>query len=397
MIHYEEAQQIILAQAKPFATENISLDDALGRTLAETIIADRDYPPFNRATMDGFAFNHTDFANGTRQYQIIDTIFAGSTTNKVLQQGECYKIMTGAAVPTSASVVIRKEDTSVIDNIVTLNIEACKPFQNIAKQGEDITTATSVITDNKICTPAVISVLAALGKSTVTVKCLPSVSIFTTGNEIVPVKTNPIDTVQIRNSNQYLLKALLQQWQIQPSICRHLQDDKAVLTAAFKEALSSDIIIINGGVSAGDSDYVPEVLSNLGVEVLFHKIAIRPGKPLWCGKLPNGALVFALPGNPFSCMVTFQLFIKPYLQACFGLQQQPFLQLPLAASKANNVGLDEFFPAKLQASPISIIPLHFKTSGDVKATLFADGIALHPSTAQTLEANTIVNYLPFNY
>lgn len=397
MIHYEEAQQIILAQAKPFATESIALSNALGKTLAETIVADRDYPPFNRATMDGFAFRYEDFEKGIKQYIIIDTIFAGSTTNKALQQGECYKIMTGAAVPTSANVVIRKEDTSVVDNLVTLHIESCKLFQNIAKQGEDITAETSIITSNKICTPAVISVLAALGKSEVTVKCLPSVSIFTTGNEIVPVDTNPIDAVQIRNSNQHLLKALLQQWQIQSSICKHLQDDKAALTAAFKEALSSDIIIINGGVSAGDADYVPEVLSSLGVQLLFHKIAIRPGKPLWCGKLPNGGLVFALPGNPFSCMVTFQLFIKPYLLACFGLPQQAFLQLPLAASKAKNVGLDEFFPAQIQAAPISITPLHFKTSGDVKATLFADGIALHPASAQALEANTIVNYLPFNY
>lgn len=397
MIHHEEAQQIILAQAKPFATESIALSNALGRTLVETIVADRDYPPFNRATMDGFAFRHEDFEKGIRQYIIIDTIFAGSTTNKALQKGECYKIMTGAAVPTSANVVIRKEDTSIADNIATLHIESCKLFQNIAKQGEDITAATSIITDNKICTPAVISVLAALGKSEVTVKRLPSVSIFTTGNEIVPIETNPIDAVQIRNSNQHLLKALLQQWQIQPSICKHLQDDKAALTAAFKEALQSDIIIINGGVSAGDADYVPEVLSSLGVQLLFHKIAIRPGKPLWCGKLPNGGLVFALPGNPFSCMVTFQLFIKPYLLACFGLPQQPFLQLPLATTKAKNVGLDEFFPAQIQAVPISITPLHFKTSGDVKATLFADGIALHPASSQALQANTIVNYLPFNY
>jgi molybdopterin molybdotransferase len=397
MIHYQEAQQIILAQAKPFATESIALFSALGRTLAETIVADRDYPPFNRATMDGFAFNHTDFINGLKQYQIIDTIFAGSITNRTLQQGECFKIMTGAAVPITANMVIRKEDTNVVNNLVSLHIETCKLFQNIAKQGEDITAATSIITDDTICTPAVISVLAALGKSTVIVKCLPNVSIFTTGNEIVPVETNHINTVQIRNSNQYLLKALLQQWQIQPSICKHLQDDKAALTAAFKEALPSDIIIINGGVSAGDADYVPEVLTSLGVQLLFHKIAIRPGKPLWCGKLPNGGLVFALPGNPFSCMVTFQLFIKPYILACFGLPQQPFLQLPLAINKAKNVGLDEFFPAQLQAAPIGIIPLHFKTSGDVKATLFADGIALHPSSSQVLEANTIVHFLPFNY
>ncbi len=397
MIHYEEAQRLILEQVKTFTNETIALEDANGKILAEPIVADRDYPPFNRATMDGFAFNYADFAKGITQFKIIDTIFAGSLINKALQTGECFKIMTGAAVPLSANVVIRKEDTIVDDNIVTLHIETCKPFQNIAKRGEDITAKSTILTTNMLCSPAVISVLAALGKSTVTVKQLPKVCVFTTGNEIVPVNTYPIDTVQIRNSNQFLLKSLLKQWQIEPTICQHIKDDKAALIAAFKEALSSDIIIINGGVSAGDADYVPEVLTSLGVQLLFHKIAIRPGKPLWCGKLPNGGLVFALPGNPFSCMVTFQLFIKPYLLACFGLHQQVFLQIPLAATKVKNVGLDEFFPVKLQASPISIIPLHFKTSGDVKAPLFADGIALHPSAMQALEANTIVNYLPFYY
>lgn len=397
MIQYETAQQLLLQQAKPFATATIALEDALGRILAETIVADRDYPPFNRATMDGFAFNHTDVSNGIAQFQIIDTIFAGSVTNKILQTGDCFKIMTGAAVPASANLVIRKEDATVSENFVTINIAPSKEFQNIAKQGEDIVVAETLVSNGIICTPAVISVLAALGKSAVAVKQIPKVCVFTTGNEIVAVDTHPIDAVQIRNSNQYLLKALLQQWQIKPSICKHLQDDKAALTAAFTEALSSDIIIINGGVSVGDADFVPEVLTSIGVQLLFHKIAIRPGKPLWCGKLPNGGLVFALPGNPFSCMVTFQLFIKPYLLACFGLPQQAFLQMPLAATKEKNVGLDEFFPAKLQASPLGLLPLNFKTSGDITAALLANGIALHPSNLHTLEANTVVNYLPFNY
>ena len=395
MINYKEAQQQILLLAKPLQTETISLDDAYGRVLAETIIADRDYPPFNRATMDGYAIRFEDFNEGLRTYSVVSTIYAGQQNSVILLPGECYKIMTGASIPSHADVVIRKEETEATQHLVTIKSNACNYFQNIAKQGEDIK-YNAVITDtNIICTPAVISVLAALGRYKVSVKKFPKVSVFTTGNEIVPVNTAKISTVQIRNSNQYLLKNLLLEWNINPPICEHVKDDKVALTKAFSNALDSDIIIVNGGVSAGDADYVPEILINIGVNMLFHKVAIRPGKPFWCGQLPNGGIVFALPGNPFSCMVTFNLFIKPYLTACLGLPQKPFMQLPLLDIKRKKVSLDEFFPVQFQDNPVGLKPCGFNTSGDIKASLFADGIALHPSGMETLEKDFLTDYLPF--
>lgn len=394
-MNYKEAREQILLLAKDFKNETISLDDAYGRVLAEKIIADRDYPPFNRATMDGYAINYEDFNNGVRTYTIAATIYAGQYNTAMLQPGACYKIMTGASVPLDANLVIRKEDVALIDQHIRLSINSGKAFQNIAKQGEDIKSGTTVIGENILCTPAVISLLAALGKYQVVVGQLPIVSVFTTGNEIVSIDKSPIATFEIRNSNQYQLKNLLKEWHIHPQICEHIKDDKEALTKAFSKALNSDIIIVNGAVSAGDTDFVPEVLTNIGVNMLFHKVAIRPGKPFWCGVLPNGGLVFALPGNPFSCMVTYNLFIKPYLRACFGLPQKPVLRIPLLHAKMKKVSLDEFFSVRLQADPIGLKSLQFNTSGDIKAPLFADGIALHPLEIETLEEGLLVDYLPF--
>lgn len=395
MITYKEAQRQILSFAKPFQNEIIPLEDAYGRILAEPLIADRDYPPFNRATMDGYAINCKNFNDGIREYNIASIIYAGQENTAPLLPGECYKIMTGAAVPPEADAVIKKEDTTQTQEKIIINIDACNPFQHIAKKGEDINCGAVIIEKNIFCTATVISLLAALGRHTINVKQLPNVSVYTTGNEVVPVDIAKISTVQIRNSNQYLIKALLKEWGIRPQICEHVQDDREALTKAFTKALSTDIIIVNGGISAGDADYVAEVLTGIGVKMLFHKVAIRPGKPFWCGVMPNGGLAFALPGNPFSCLVTFNLFIKPYLSACFGLAQKSFVKLPLLESRAQKTSLDDFFPVQFQEDPIGLKPLLFNTSGDIKAPLFADGIALHPPEIVTLDKDFLVDYLPF--
>ncbi|MEP6711164.1 MAG: molybdopterin molybdotransferase MoeA [Ferruginibacter sp.] len=395
MINYQEAQRQILLFTKILKNETISLDEAYGRVLAETVTADRDYPPFNRATMDGYAINCKDYDSGTREYNIASTIYAGQENTVTLLPGECYKIMTGAAVPLQADIIIKKEDAGTTDKKIIIKTNSCKAFQNIARQGEDIKAGSIIIDENKRCTPAVMSLLAALGKHKVEVKQFPFISIFTTGNEIVPIEKTGVSTVQIRNSNQYLLKALLKEWNIIPQVCTHIPDDRAALKLAFTNALASDIVIINGGISAGDTDYVAETLIGIGVKMIFHKVAIRPGKPFWCGVMPNGGLAFALPGNPFSCMVTFNLFVKPYLTACFGLLPQPFLKLPLIDSRIKKTSLDDFFPVQVQPDPASLKALHFNTSGDIKATIFADGIALHPSQIDMLEKDVLVDYLSF--
>ncbi len=301
MIKFIEAQQMITALSRSFGQEEIALSDADGRVLAEDIYADRDYPPFNRSAMDGYAISTSDWGNGIREFRVQQVIYAGEAAKEALNPGTCYKIMTGAPVPQSANAVIRREDAEQTDDIVKFNLENIKPLQNISRQGEDMRQGDKILSKGTLCSFAVISILASLGKSTVLVQSLPKVALFTTGNELVEVGM-PVSATQIRNSNQYLLKSLLKKWLVKPTICKHIIDDKAQLKTALSEALSLDIIITCGGVSAGDADYLPEVLADLGVKKLFHKVAIKPGKPVWCGQIPNGGLVFALPGNPVSCM-----------------------------------------------------------------------------------------------
>ncbi|RYY28084.1 MAG: molybdopterin molybdenumtransferase MoeA, partial [Sphingobacteriaceae bacterium] len=390
MLNYKEAQQIITAHAKSFGTEKVNLEDAFERVLAEKIYADRDYPPFNRATMDGYAISFKDWEAGTKNYAVKEVVFAGARYQQEIITGECYKIMTGAAVPPNADLVIRREDALEENGRVMFQVETLKSGQNIAKKGEDIQADTCIIEQNCICNAPVAGLLASVGKAEVLVEKLPNVALFTTGDELVE-PGQPVSDIQIRNSNQYLLKSLLREWQIKPQISKHLVDDKAVLNQEISKALNCNIIILCGGVSAGDADYVPEILENLGVKKLFHKVKIKPGKPIWCGQLPNGGLVFALPGNPFSCHVTFKLFIEHYLKACFSLPQTEWPILLLSTQKQKKTPFDEFFPATVNQQ---LMPVLFNTSGDIKAALNANAIAHHPAEKTVLEAGELVVYMP---
>ncbi len=390
MITFKEAQEIIIGLSGSFGTEVVALESALDRILAEPVLADRDYPPFNRATMDGYAMQLGDIEKGILEFSVAETIFAGQTSQFELNSGQCYKIMTGAAVPGSANMIIQRE--LVVDSGGSVKIPPgnYKPFQQISKQGEDVRTGECIVKPPVMCTPAVISALAALGKGTVMVEKLPRTAIFTTGDEIVKVN-EPVTPTQIRNSNQYMFRAMLQKWKIEPSLCEHIRDDKNELYELLSQGLTGDVVIISGGVSAGDADYVPEVLESLGVKKLFHKVAIKPGKPFWCGHIPDGAVVFALPGNPFSGLVTFTLFVETYLSYSLGLADPDSITLPLNGGRVKKSGQDEFFPVTIGNTPSSVTALSFNGSGDILAALHADGIAHHPQHIETIAAQTPVD------
>ena len=388
MLFYLEAQHIIKSFAHSFGTEKVLLDDALGRVIAEDVFADRDYPPFNRSAMDGFAIRAEDLQNGINQFQIIDTIYAGGTTEKDLTLGHCYKIMTGAAVPLSATAVIRKEDAEQKEESVSFSINEIKPFQNIARRGEDLKKGDLVLNKSIRCNVAITGLFASVGKDEVLVESLPTVAIITTGNEVMQLGKE-LNDIQIRNSNFYVLKALLRSWNITPFYHHHSLDDPKEIFSCLEKALHHDIVIINGGVSAGDADYVPSVLQQLGVEQLLHKVAIRPGKPFWCGH-KGQTMVFALPGNPLSCLVTFTLFIRHYLESCFGLSSS-VLSLPIAEERKQRVKLDEFFPVQIKGEPSQFYPVTFNGSGDIRLGFEANAFAIHPSDKASLKKGEIVN------
>ena len=407
MIQYRQAQEIVIGMARSFGKETIGLEKAPGRVIAETILADRDYPPFNRSTMDGYALRTADLRRAVREYRVVETIFAGAGATRPALAGECYKIMTGAPVPEPMDIVLRKEETKEENGVMQLagfagqpiaghagqTLAGVTPFSNIARRGEDLRSGDIILDRPAVCDPSLIGLLATLGKKELIVEALPRVSILTTGNEVVPVEAVPGEA-EIRNSNRWLIGALLKNMGVNDIAYQHAGDDPVALEKAIGPALSGDLLILSGGVSAGDADHVPSVMEAMGVRQLFHKISIRPGKPVWCGVAPSGTMVFALPGNPFSCLVNFVLLIKPYLKAAAGLSFTEPRGLPLASSRKKRVSLDEFFPVRLAGSPARLIQKPLNSSGDIRLGLSADGLALHSAESGDLPDGANVLYFP---
>jgi molybdopterin molybdotransferase len=392
MVSFQEAQKIVLAQAQSFGTEEIILDVAFGRVLAEPIRADRDYPPFPRATMDGYALKYDDLGRGIRRFRVVETLFAGSEAGEQIGSRECYKIMTGAAVPDAANMVIRREDVEEGEGEIEMkNSEAWQPYLNIARRGEDLRGGELVIDKPRRCDPAVMGLLATLGKTTVTVARGPQTGLITTGNEVVK-PGNPVSPVQIRNSNLWMLLGALREEGLGLRRSSHVGDDPEQLRRTLERFLDLDVLILTGGVSAGDADHVPRVLTELGVRPLFHKIAMRPGKPTWCGVLPEGGMVFALPGNPFSCLVNFALLIAPYIHACWGLEQSMPMSLPLREARKKRTPLDEFFPVRMEGTPAMLTQIPLNSSGDIRLGIGANALALHPAGSGDLGAGAEVAF-----
>jgi molybdopterin molybdotransferase len=395
MISIQEAVNLIVDKAKSFGVEQVSLEHALGLVLAENIYADRDYPPFNRATMDGYALQSDGFSEHNLDgFTLIERLFAGSVAQKEVVVGTCIKIMTGAPVPAGADAVIRVEDSRQTGEKVYFAINALKPWQNVALQGEDAKQGSLIIPKNQLITTQIVSGLAVTGKAQVQVAKTPSVAVLSTGNEIKQVGMEVLPH-QIRDSNTFAIRYFLKKFHIHSPASYLVADNKHDLKTTLQQCLDKDIIILSGGVSKGDADYVPEVLASLGVQQVFHRVKIKPGAPLWFGALPSGGVVFGLPGNPVSVQVGCKVFIEPYLRTCFNLPLQQPLILPFMGTKNKKTPLDEYFPCSIiTRNAISgIAPTPYNSSGDVAATLGSDGIALHPESIEILTENTPVQFL----
>jgi molybdopterin molybdotransferase len=389
----QNALQLILSNKRNFGTEFVSIHDCLDRILAADIFADRDYPPFNRATMDGFAIIAQDLNSGSNKLNLQETIHAGDAKQLEIINGNCVKIMTGAPVPQRANAVIRIEDTHINGNEIHFNVKQVKENQNIALQGEDAKKGDLLIKKGTKLNPNSISLLAVTGHAKLEVYKLPIIAIVSTGNEIVAVES-VIQPHQIRDSNVHTLKNSLLNYCISAIQTALIVDDKIALKNTISELLNTDIIIISGGVSKGDADYVPEILKHLGVIEIFHRVSIKPGNPLWFGKMPNGGVVFGLPGNPISVQVGYKVFIESFLRKCFDMEPIKPIFLPLLGEKSKKSNFTEYFPCKLthenKKSGLAINKMN--TSGDISTTNNSDGIAIHPSEKQTIEKGEFVEF-----
>lgn len=392
MLSYKEALKIILSYSRSFGTEKISISSELNRrVLAETILADRDYPPFNRSTMDGFALRFADIEAGITQYRVIETVLAGRLSTKLLGQAECYKIMTGALVPADADMVIKIEDAEITGNTVRFKAQNYAYNQSIARQGEDISKGEIYIEPGLMYNSTIAGSLAVVGKTAVVLQKLPRVALFSSGDELVSVSSTP-EQHQIRNSNSPMLASMLFEYAIKPASTVHLPDDPAVISAAITAASDCDILILSGAVSAGDADYIPSTLKSLGYQEILHKIGIKPGKPIWFGMKPDGPIVFALPGNPLSSQVTFKLFVEPFLRCCFGLPELVPVLVPFLGGRIKKVPFDEFFPVYITAVPYGLKATVSHTSGDIRSVVNSSGIAWHQASATELVTGDLVSY-----
>lgn len=395
MISYEQALELILNEAHGFGSEILPLEQSLGRILNETVFSDRDYPPFNRASMDGIALEYDEKLDISQHFTIFDTIFAGKSCELALEKNQCFKIMTGAAVPETANCVVRNEDCKFDGDKVYITIPPTKKFQNISRKGEDCKKEQVLIEKNQLITPQLMGLLATIGKSTISVCAKPTLSLVSTGDELIHFSEMPSE-VQIRDSNSVYLNSFLQHFPVNIHFKAHVKDEPSEMLSVFEKALKSDITIISGGVSAGDADFVPNLLSQLGAQKVFHKVAIKPGKPLWFGKTDKNQIVFALPGNPVSVQIASKLFIEPFLRKCFGIPQLSWLRLPFHGERQKKGNLDEFFPAKIINIGKSVIsPLKINGSGDIAATYLSDGLFWHPAHTPELNNESLVDFLPW--
>ncbi|MGH1516658.1 molybdopterin molybdotransferase MoeA [Chryseobacterium sp. JK1] len=318
MITVQQAENIILSQIQNFGEEYVSYEKALGRILAEHLIADRGLPPFDRPTVDGIAIKYEAYERGTSSFRIKAVQAAGEPSVSIDSDGECVEIMTGAALDHSVDTVIRYEDISIENGIAKLTIHI-KKGQNIHLKARDKKQGEILVKTNQVISPAVIGIAASIGKTSLLVKKLPKVLIISTGDEMVSPESVP-SPFQLRRSNGITIQSVLKKYGIQADNL-HLNDDYNEIKKELSRCIIEyDILLMSGGVSMGKFDYLPKVCEELGIKKLFHKIKQRPGKPFWFGKNSDHKLVFAFPGNPVSVFMCLHRYFIPWLEQSMGIE-----------------------------------------------------------------------------
>lgn len=317
-----QADKIIQSQLHNFGMEEIFYEAAPGRVLAENIYADRDLPPFNRSTVDGIAIDFEAYNAGQRSFKIKATQAAGEPPAPVSAKDECIEIMTGAALDNSVNTVIRYEDIDITNSMATVKNIKVKNGQNIHLRGKDKKKGDQVADAGSIITPALLGLLASVGKTTLRVKKLPRIIVISTGDEMVPAEEIPAP-YQLRRSNGIMIRPVLEKYNITAELL-HLKDDPELIKKELEHCLSHyDVLLLSGGVSMGKFDYVPQVLDMLRVEKLFYKVSQRPGKPFWFGSYKKQKPVFAFPGNPVSVFMCLHRYFIPWLKTTLGIKNPP--------------------------------------------------------------------------
>jgi molybdopterin molybdotransferase len=378
MIAVQDALQMILNSTQDFGVEEIPFIRSVGRVLKEDIVADRDFPPFNRVSMDGIAIDYSAFQNKQRSFNIEGIQAAGSEQISLENSVNCIEVMTGSVLPKNTNAVIRYEDVAIKNGIATLDVASIDENQNIHQQGKDGKRGDLLIKKNTKISAAEIGVLATVGKAMVKVAKQPKVMIISTGDELVGVAEIPL-AHQIRRSNVFTLVSLLEQLNIL-SETAHITDDKPILKSKIERYLQQyDVLLFSGAVSKGKYDFLPEVFEELGVEKLFHKVAQRPGKPFWFGRT-NTCNIFAFPGNPISTFVNCLAYFYPwfYTSTAIEINEETAILGKNVSFKPNLV---YFLQVKLENKfgHLVAFPITGNGSGDLASLVNADGFIQLPN------------------
>lgn len=396
LISFEEAFGLLLGNLNPPEPLSFRLEESLGGVLSREILADVDVPPFEKALMDGFAVRSADLGEVPAVLSIVGEASAGQPARQGVGPGQAVRIMTGAVIPGGADAVQRVEDTVTLDEERVEIRNRVKVGQNIAPRASEVKAGQVVLPAGTVIGPAQLAVLATFGCHQVPCFRRPSVLILATGDELVPIDAKP-GPGQIRNSNSVMIKAQCSEAGIAAQTRLAVADDAASIRRILEETSEFDFVIFSGGVSMGEKDYVHKVLRQGEAEIVFHKAAVKPGKPILFARRGK-QMIFGLPGNPVSSYVTFELFVRPALRAALGHRT---LALPrqraiLSDAVRQKPGRLFFKAATLDRSglPHRVTPVHTAGSGDITAFARSNALILVPADRAHLEAGTEVEVIP---
>lgn len=396
MIPVADAIQFVKDQTRALEAERVELSQALGRYLAEDIIADTDLPPFDRSQMDGYALRAVDIATVPTKLKIVGESAAGRGWHNEMKTGEAVRIMTGAPVPVGADSVQQLELTRELDGGQAVEIlEPVTLGRSIVRRGSEIKTGETVLRSGERVNAGAMAVLASFGYAQVNVGKRPRVAVLTTGTELVSVDQKP-GSDQIRDSNNFSIAAYTLLAGATVERLPLAGDDIAQLKQQIAGAAErSDIIITSGGVSVGRYDFTKTVLRDLGAEIFFERIALRPGKPAVFARLPNGTLVFGLPGNPVSVSVTFNLFARAAILAMQGAAETKLEAGTAVLSHGIKPSKDRksYLPARLSTNENAQLlaePLKWGGSSDFVGFVRATALIIVPAGTDKIDAGSVV-------
>ena len=391
-----EAEALVRERVGPLPVESRPLASLAGAVLAQSVRAERDQPPFDRVTMDGIAIASVAWREGARRFRVAGVQAAGRPPLSLEAADACIEVMTGAALPRGCDCVIPVELLCTTDGWVEIGDQATiEPYANVHTRGLDCREGDLLLGPGTRLGAPEIAVLASAGLPRADVRADPRIIVISTGDELVD-PGEPIEGWQVRRSNSSALRAALALRGFNRLAEDHLPDDADVLRERLATHLSThDVVVLSGGVSMGRYDHVPAALEALGVTEVFHRVAQRPGKPMWFGVSPSGQPVFGLPGNPVSSLVCLARYVAPGLRAATGAGAAPAETIPLGAPFNVRPALAFFLPVQLEHSPTLgavAMPRPTRGSGDFISLLGTDGFVELPPGPKDYPAGTMAAF-----